>query len=129
MTKRYLALDMFSGAGGLTEGFVRQGFDFAAHIEMNRHAAETLETRLCYHDLKESNNLDIYTEYYRGTISREEFFLRAKEVGAGTDYVINREINNECEGEIIELIKNGSCLYIYHPSLIPISDSDLEKLN
>ena len=31
--------------------------------------------------------------------------------------------------EIIDLIKNGSCLYIYHPSLIPISDSDLEKLN
>jgi len=31
--------------------------------------------------------------------------------------------------EIIELIKNGSCLYIYHPSLIPISESNLEKLN
>ena len=107
MTKRYLALDMFSGAGGLTEGFLRQGFDFAAHIEMNRHAAETLETRLCYHDLKDSNNLDIYTEYYRGTITREEFFARAKEVGAGTDYVINREINNDNEDEIIELIKKN----------------------
>ena len=35
--------------------------------------------------------------------------------------------SNETE-EIIDLIKNGSCLFIYHPSLIPISQSDLEKL-
>lgn len=30
--------------------------------------------------------------------------------------------------EIIDLIKEGSCLYIYHPSLIPISQEDLERL-
>lgn len=30
--------------------------------------------------------------------------------------------------EIIDLIKEGSCLFIYHPSLIPISQEDLEKL-
>jgi hypothetical protein len=35
--------------------------------------------------------------------------------------------NKEAE-EIINLIKGGSCLFIYHPSLIPISQSDLEKL-
>lgn len=29
---------------------------------------------------------------------------------------------------VINLIKNGSCLFIYHPSLIPISQTDLEKL-
>lgn len=34
---------------------------------------------------------------------------------------------NETE-EIINLIKNGSCLFIYHPSLIPISHETLEKL-
>ncbi len=31
--------------------------------------------------------------------------------------------------EIIDLIKNGSCLYIYHPSIIPISPSDIEKFD
>lgn len=30
--------------------------------------------------------------------------------------------------EIIDLIKEGSCLFIYHPTLIPISHKDLEKL-
>ncbi|GAA5262787.1 DNA cytosine methyltransferase [Methanocalculus sp. MC3] len=107
MKKRYLALDMFSGGGGLTEGFVRQGFDFAAHIEMNKDAAETLKTRLCYHDLKQNKEQDIYADYYKGTISREEFFARAKETGAGTESVINNEINNECENRMIELIKKN----------------------
>lgn len=105
MKKQYIALDMFSGGGGLTEGFVRQGFDFGAHIEMNRYAAETLETRLCYHDLKRSKNQDLSTEYYKGTISRKEFFTRAKEIGAGADPVINNEINAECESKMIESIK------------------------
>lgn len=35
---------------------------------------------------------------------------------------------NEESEEIINLIKGGSCLFIYHPTLIPISQSDLEKL-
>jgi len=30
--------------------------------------------------------------------------------------------------EIIDLIKGGSCLFIYHPSIIPISQEDLERL-
>lgn len=30
--------------------------------------------------------------------------------------------------EIIDLIKDGTCLYIFHPSIIPISRSALEKL-
>jgi len=107
MKKRYLALDMFSGGGGLTEGFVRQGFDFAAHIEMNKDAAETLKTRLCYHDLKNNNDQDIYADYYQGTINREEFFTRANETGAGTESIINSEINNECESRIIDSIKKN----------------------
>ncbi|NOQ26527.1 MAG: hypothetical protein GQ564_14305 [Bacteroidales bacterium] len=37
-------------------------------------------------------------------------------------------IANEESEEIINLIKGGSCLFIYHPTLIPISQSDLEKL-
>ena len=34
---------------------------------------------------------------------------------------------DEVEG-IIDLIKGGSCLFIYHPDMIPISKEDLEKL-
>lgn len=37
-------------------------------------------------------------------------------------------ISNDESEEIINLIKGGSCLFIYHLALIPISQSDLEKL-
>ena len=44
--RKYKFIDLFAGAGGLSEGFVAQGsFIPVAHVEMNQHAAETLKTR------------------------------------------------------------------------------------
>ncbi|WOF17337.1 DNA cytosine methyltransferase [Methanoplanus sp. FWC-SCC4] len=105
MTKPYIALDMFSGAGGLTEGFIRQGFEFAGHIEMNEDACKTLETRLIYHELMRSGNKKIYGDYYRGIISRDEFIKCAKDCGAGEDLIINEAISDETELEIKKKIK------------------------
>lgn len=31
-------IDLFAGAGGLSEGFIRQGFTPVAHVEMNKDA-------------------------------------------------------------------------------------------
>ena len=39
-------LDLFAGAGGLTEGFVRAGFNMLAHIEKEKPASLTLKTRI-----------------------------------------------------------------------------------
>jgi DNA (cytosine-5)-methyltransferase 1 len=47
-------IDLFSGAGGLTEGFASEGFNIIAHIEKDTWACETLKTRVCYHWLKKS---------------------------------------------------------------------------
>lgn len=65
-------IDLFSGAGGLSEGFFQAGFNPIAHVEMNRDASSTLETRSCFYYLKKCNQLDIYKEYLKGAISREE---------------------------------------------------------
>lgn len=37
-------IDLFAGAGGLSEGFLQAGFRPVAHVEMNEFAAKTLET-------------------------------------------------------------------------------------
>ncbi|WP_048151976.1 DNA cytosine methyltransferase [Methanolacinia paynteri] len=107
MKKNYIALDMFAGGGGLTEGFIRQGFDFAAHIEMNEHAAKTLETRLCYHYLKQNKDLSHYADYYMGKINREELFDGINEPSIVTDSIVKHEINDESEKILIESIKKN----------------------
>ncbi|WP_273322060.1 DNA cytosine methyltransferase [Vallitalea guaymasensis] len=56
-------LDLFSGAGGLSEGFLRQGFNPIAHIELDKYACETLLTRTIYYYLKKDNLEHLYREY------------------------------------------------------------------
>lgn len=65
-------LDLFAGAGGLSEGFLTAGFDLAGHIEMDKNACETIETRLLYYALKKKNKLDDYKKYLLGKIDKKE---------------------------------------------------------
>lgn len=69
----YNFIDLFAGAGGLSEGFIQAGFSPVAHVEMNAFAAQTLETRTGYYCLKEKGQLDVYRNYIQGKISRDEF--------------------------------------------------------
>ena len=74
-------IDLFSGAGGLSEGFMQAGFNPIAHVEMNENASKTLETRSVFHALKKDGNLDSYYLYEKGEISREALFSKVpKEV-------------------------------------------------
>ena len=54
--KEYGFIDIFAGAGGLAEGFIQSGFFPIAHVEMNKEACSTLETRQVYFYLKKNNN-------------------------------------------------------------------------
>lgn len=66
-------IDLFAGAGGLSEGFIQAGFCPIAHVEMDAFAAQTLETRTAYYCFKAAKKLDTYYDYLKGKISRSDF--------------------------------------------------------
>ena len=61
--KSYNFIDLFAGAGGLSEGFVRAGYTPIVHIEMDKYACDTLRTRAAFHYLKDAGRLDLYKDY------------------------------------------------------------------
>ncbi|BEV04581.1 DNA cytosine methyltransferase [Chryseobacterium gambrini] len=82
-------IDLFAGAGGLSEGFVRAGFTPVAHVEMNKDACETLRTRTAFHWLKEEGRISEYYDYLDGTITRKELWSKIP------DHLIKSVINTE----------------------------------
>lgn len=98
-------IDLFAGAGGLSEGFIRQGYKPIAHIEMDRYAALTLKTRAAYHYLKNHDKLAIYHDYMLKRISREELYQDIPE--SETDAVINMEISDETIDYLFSEIDQG----------------------
>jgi DNA (cytosine-5)-methyltransferase 1 len=67
-------IDLFAGGGGLSEGFIEQGFKPLAHVESDEAATYTLKTRAAYHYLKNSCELEIYNAYLRGEVSRTTLY-------------------------------------------------------
>lgn len=55
-------IDLFSGAGGLSEGFFRNGYEDIAHIDMVQDACNTIKTRKAFYYLKNKKNLAPYIE-------------------------------------------------------------------
>lgn len=97
-------IDLFAGAGGLSEGFMQCRYNPIAHVEMNSYAAETLKTRACYYYLKKIGRLDIYKNYLTGTVSKQELYdLVPEEV---LKSVINAEISDNTYKSIFEKIDN-----------------------
>lgn len=98
----YNFIDLFSGAGGLSEGFFRQGFNPVAHVEMNTYASETLKTRSCYYYLKKINKMNMYYDYLRGNLTRQQLYnMVPDEV---IDTVINLEISDKTYKKIFKQI-------------------------
>lgn len=91
-------LDLFAGAGGLSEGFIQAGFDPVAHVEMMPAASYTLKTRMVYHWLKDKKRQEIYKSYLEGKIDRESLYQNVPE------RVLNSVINETISDDTIDCI-------------------------
>lgn len=91
-------IDLFAGAGGLSEGFRRNNFNIIAHVEMDKDASNTLRTREAYYYCKANNKLDLYINYITQKISREEFYSQIP------NEVLNKVINEEISDKTLETI-------------------------
>ena len=100
--KKYNFIDLFAGAGGLSEGFIRAGFNPIAHVEMNPDACNTLKTRTAFHYLKEKGRVNEYYEYLKGEITRDELWAKIPQHLISS--VINKEISPETLPQIFNII-------------------------
>lgn len=105
MKSKYTVLDMFSGAGGLSEGFFQQKFKFVSHIEKSDHARNSLETRAIYHALKNSNNEEIYRDYIFGNLNRDEFIQKFKELELPPAGLLQGEVTESNEDIMIKNVQ------------------------
>lgn len=117
-----VAIDLFSGAGGLTEGFLSEGYKFVSHIEKDYWACETLKTRIMYYYLKEKNDIQTYFNYLKQLENYEKVEEYRQLVYAKypelqeylNQTVLNKKFGNPIEDEdatdiatIIKLIKSS----------------------
>lgn len=102
MKKSLKYLDLFAGAGGLSEGFIRAGFEPVAHVESDKAACFTLKTRMAYYWLKEQDRIDVYVDYLNGKLTRSEFYEQIPD--EVTESVINAEIGPKSLSEIFQKV-------------------------
>jgi DNA (cytosine-5)-methyltransferase 1 len=94
-------IDLFAGAGGLSEGFTQAGYKPLAHIEMDKYACDTLKTRAAFHYLKENNRLDIYKKYLQEKQEKQDGRKLWEQVPSE---IINTVIQSEIGEKTIENI-------------------------
>lgn len=110
-------LDLFAGAGGLSEGFIQAGYIPVAHVESDEAACYTLKTRIAYHWLKTVNKEQFYIDYLNGRVTREELYAAVpdtvirsvihKEIGKDTLVGIFSVIDQLLNGKKLDLIVGG----------------------
>lgn len=96
-------IDLFAGASGMSEGFIKAGFNPISHIEMDQEACYTIKTRAAYHYLVEKGIVNVYIDYIKGKINREELY---KQIPIDIlESVLNIEITDDSIKSIFSQIK------------------------
>jgi DNA (cytosine-5)-methyltransferase 1 len=102
MAKKLNFIDLFAGAGGLSEGFIKAGYKPLAHVEKDTAACFTLKTRIAYYYLKRTGEKKIYDSYLKGEITRDQLYSYIPEAELAS--VINSSIGGKNTKEIFNKI-------------------------
>ncbi len=116
--KRPKVLDLFAGAGGLSEGFIQAGCEIVSHIEADKKACSTLITRMIYHALKKKNQLDDYKNYILGKITRDALVKKhglqkaensviCEKIGENNYKDLITKVQESLNGEKLDIIVGG----------------------
>jgi len=110
-------LNLFAGAGGLSEGFTQVGFTPVAHVEIDTAACNTLRTRLAYHWLESQGCVNEYYDYLESAINRTQLYSRIpeyqissvinEEIGEKTLPGLFRKIDELLDGQSLDIIVGG----------------------
>ena len=103
---KFYAIDLFSGCGGLSEGFIQAGFEVIAQIERDRWACETLRTRHMYYELKRIKKKYLYDRYLKEEISRDEILNRFDYIDEAISHrVIHATLGDDEKEKILKRIE------------------------
>lgn len=110
-------IDLFAGAGGLSEGFIQAGFEPIAHVEIEKSACNTLKTRAAYHYLKSNKKYKTYISYLKGEITRDELYQNVPDeilesiinvpIGDENNKIIQNQIDKCLGTQKVDLIIGG----------------------
>lgn len=113
----YNFIDLFAGAGGLSEGFIQAGFEPIAHVEIAKAACNTLKTRAAYHYLKTEEQDHIYVSYLKGEITRAQLYSHVPveildavinlPIGEESNEIIHQQIQKSLGDRNVDLIIGG----------------------
>ena len=95
-------LDLFAGAGGLSEGFAAAGYQPIAHVEMDTDACNTLKTRECFYYLQSIGSNCKYIDYLKKRIARDQLYALVPQ--GILDSVICETMSDESMPSIFEKI-------------------------
>ena len=124
--KKINYIDLFAGAGGLSEGFIRAGFNPIAHVEMNKDACDTIKTRTAYHWLKDNRKKKIYNAYLKSEDKNKEALWKNIPEHLYNRYIEESEDSEKLRKGLSEAFKRAIAMPTGFPTLFtPILEQAL----
>lgn len=115
--KKIRFVELFAGAGGLSDGFMESGCEPIAFVEQDKYCCDTLKTRLIYHQLKAQKKISKYYAYLRGGMSKQDFHglidsgildkVICQKIDAAVTPKIINHIKKTLKGKKLDLLLGG----------------------